>query len=372
MHSLSLTVGLVLHLGDAGGAVVHVSPYAPELRFSGRVDRKDRHGPRLAWSGTRFEVRFTGDSVQVRLRDLPKIPDLRGRIWPNRFQVKLDDQPPQQVFVKEGSDVLFQQSGLPKGPHRLEVYKQTEAMVGEAQLLGIDLAPGAQVLPPEPMPSRRIELFGDSITAGYGNEGQDSSCHFSPETENHDLSYGELTAHALGAEAVTIAWSGRGVVRNVEAPKDAPVLPLMFDRTLPARGGSRWDFASWTPDAVVVNLGANDFASGDPGRERFEKAYEAFLVRLRARYPNAFLVVALGPTLSDSWPAGVQARAKARSYLNAVVLRRQTAGDSRTSFLEFAPQDPANGYGCDYHPNLVTHRAMAELLTARLRSLLGW
>ncbi|WP_224249643.1 SGNH/GDSL hydrolase family protein [Hyalangium gracile] len=372
MNTLVLTVGLVLHLGETGSPAVQVSPYASELRFSGRVDRTDPEGPRFAWSGTRFELRFTGTSVRVRLRDLPKIPDPHGKIWPNRFQVTLDDQPPRQRMASDSSEVLFEQSGLSPGPHRLEVYKQTEAFVGEAQLLGLELAPGARLLPPSPAPARRIEFFGDSVTAGYGNEGPDSSCHFSADVQNHSVTYGELTARALDAESVTVAWSGRGVIRNNDAPEGAPVLPQLWDRTLPARDGARWDFTSWKPDVVVVNLGANDFAGGDPGRAAFEAGYEAFLSGIRARYPEALLVVCLGPTMSDSWPVGVQARTKARRYLESSVQRLRKRGDSRVFFLEFATQRPVDGYGCDYHPNRVTHRAMATTLTARLRELLGW
>ena len=36
------------------------------------------------------------------------------------------------------------------------------------------------------------------------------------------------------------------------------------------------------------------------------------------------------------------------------------------------PQDASNGLGCDYHPSLVTHEIMADLLTATLQIELGW
>lgn len=372
MQVLLLTAGLVLGQGPEHPAPLRVSPFAQELQFSGRVDRTSAAGPRFAWPGTRFELRFTGTSVRVRLRDLPKTPDTRGRTWPNRFQVTLDDEPPRQVFARMDSDVLFEQDGLPDGPHRLEVYKQTEALVGASQLLGLELSPGAQLLAPEPLPSRRIEFYGDSVTTGYGNEGTDKLCPFSSETQNHWLSYGALTARALEAEAVTVAWSGRGVIRNHEAPPGAPVVPALFDRTLPDWPRRRWDFSLWTPAVVVVNLGANDFAGGDPGEEAFVAGLEAFLAQLRETYPDAFLVLCLGPTINDSWPVGAESRTRARRYLGTALLHRLESGDTRLSFLEFTPRTFEEGFGCDYHPSLVTHRAMAELLTARLRTLLGW
>jgi len=374
MYSIALAACLVLGMGEGGGAVVPVSPYARELRFSGRVDRSDPQGPRFAWSGTRFKVRFTGTMVRVRLRDLPKVPDPRGRTWPNRFQVTLDEQPPSQVLVRAGAEILFEQAGLLDATHQLEVYKQTEAMVGESQLLGIELSPGGRLLPPRfPPPSRHIAFFGDSVTTGYGDEGTGSNCHYSAHTQNHLLTYGELTAQALGAEAMDISWSGRGVVRNnPDAPAGAPVLPQLADLTLPAHPDSPWDDSSWKPDVVVVNLGANDFASGDPGEAVFKAGYEGFLVHLRARYPEAFLVACIGPTLNDQWPPGVQRRTKARRFVFASVLDLKRHGDHRVDFLEFPETVASDGYGCDFHPSLATHRAMSTLLVARLRSLLGW
>ena len=95
-------------------------------------------------------------------------------------------------------------SGLPAGEHLVELYRRTEANQGESQFLGFDFGEGALLAPP-PRAERRIELVGDSITAGYGNEGADMSCPFSPDTENHYLTYGALAARQLGAEASTVA-----------------------------------------------------------------------------------------------------------------------------------------------------------------------
>jgi hypothetical protein len=77
---------------------------------------------------------------------------------------------------------------------------------------------------------RRIEIVGDSITCGYGNEGTDP-CNFSAETENHYLTYGALAARMFGAELSTVAWSGKGVVNNFDNDVFEP-LPQIYDRLL--------------------------------------------------------------------------------------------------------------------------------------------
>src|SRR5207253_1331322 len=72
--------------------------------------------------------------------------------------------------------------------------------------------------------------------------------------------------------------------------------PLLWERTLAEDASSRWPFPAPPPDVVVVNLGTNDFWKGDPGPS-FETAYTAFLVKIRARYPAAPIIAALGPLL---------------------------------------------------------------------------
>src|SRR5690606_5907364 len=128
------------------------------------------------------------------------------------------------------------------GEHTVELYRQTEGSFGTTVVLGVDLA-GGELLPPPPVP-RRIEVVGESLSCGFGNEGV-APCPFSAETENHYLTYGAVAARSFGAELSTIAWSGKGVVYNYGDDKNNP-LPAIYDRTLPTEA-SPWSFA-WQPD----------------------------------------------------------------------------------------------------------------------------
>jgi lysophospholipase L1-like esterase len=221
-------------------------------------------------------------------------------------------------------------------------------------------------------PLRRIEVIGDSISTGYGNEGPDKTCHFSPETENHFLTYGAIAARGVGAELVTIAWSGKGVFSNRGSAVDTIVMPTLWKRTLPERDDSRWDFAAYQPDAVVVNLGSNDFAPEVADYSPFDRTYLAFIRDVRAHYPKAAIFCTLGPALSDNWPEGRQALTRARHGVKGAVDALAAAGDKRIFFVEFPVQTGANGYGCDWHPSLRTHELMGEQLEAELRAKMGW
>src|SRR5690606_18809178 len=194
------------------------------VRFVGRVDTSHAEGARFAWSGSGFLARFSGSSLAVRLGG--------GQ----QYTVLVDGKLMPRWVPSGGFDTLAQ--GLSSGEHVVEVYRRTEAHLGESVFLG--LRPGSgELLAPPPPPDRRIELIGDSISCGYGNEGPDMNCGFPPDTEHHHLSYGALAARERGAELVTIAWSGKGVVCNYGDEPDScrDPLPLYYDRTLPERPG---------------------------------------------------------------------------------------------------------------------------------------
>ncbi len=338
--------------GSGSGGAAQSSE--PGVRFVGRVETSDPAGARFAWSGSGVLARFSGTSLAVRLGG--------GQ----QYSVVIDGVLQPKLIPTGGSDTLAEE--LAAGEHDVEIYRRTEASQGESVFMGFDLGSG-QLLAPPPAPERRIEIIGDSISCGYGNEGPDMNCGFTPDTENHYLTYGALAARTLGAELTTVAWSGKGVVCNYgdDAMSCVDPLPTYYNRVLPNRATSEWDFSSWQPHAVVINLSTNDFSTAvDPAQADFETAYAALIERVRAAYPEAVILCTVGPLLSGA------DLSTARSYISNAVQARVAAGDARVKTFELAPTDPANGYGCDWHPSLRTHEIMAEALTGVLRTELGW
>jgi lysophospholipase L1-like esterase len=207
-------------------------------------------------------------------------------------------------------------------------------------------------------------MIGDSISCGYGNEGADQNCGFTPDTENHYATYGAIAARNLQAELITVAWSGKGVIFNYGTDRVDP-LPALYDRALPEDASSVWDFSKWQPDVVVINLGTNDFSTdGDPSEADFSSAYRALLEDVRQKYPNAW-IICLVPTL-----LGGADLTTAESYITRVVNALSSAGDARLQVhaLEFQQ----TGLGCDWHPSIATHASMGQALTEKLKSVLGW
>ncbi len=321
-------------------------PAEPAVHWVGRHDASDPDHVRMGWSGVGAVLRFAGTGASVRLDD-------KGRF----FTVLVDGAVQPNLATTPGEQSYLLASGLPDGEHTLELYRRTEGSFGPTVVLGFDLE--GELLAPPPV-QRRIEIVGDSITCGYGNEGV-APCSFSAATENHYLSYGALTARALGAELSTVAWSGKGVVNNYANDVFEP-LPQIYDRLL-ATDSAPWDF-SWQPDVVVINLGTNDFSTdNDPPENVFVPAYVGFLAHLRAVYPDAF-ILAIAPSLYGAEVAQVA------GYLQSAVDQRHLAGDAEVAFADINAD--WIGSGCDGHPSLATHVGMAMNLTTELKTQLGW
>ena len=312
--------------------------------------------PRFEWPGSQIVTRTSDASLTVRLDDSGN----------NRFEVWIDGALAAPIVATAGANDYTVASGLAAGAHDVVIERRTESFFGATTYLGF----GNANLVATPGASRWIEFVGDSITCGYGVLGPDQSSCFSNDTEAETRGWAALASTQLGAAHTAIAYSGIGVLRNNDGSTTG-TMPDDFDRTLVDETAT-WGFTAYTPDVVVIDLGTNDFATGDPGAP-FVAKYEAFVATVRAHAPDAWVIVAQSPMLSDGYPVGAMQRTKANAYLNQVVNDRKAGGDSRILFVDIAEQDGnADGYACDYHPSAATHAKMAAQLVTAIRGVTGW
>lgn len=329
-------------------------PEEPAIpRFVGRWV-PDGRGMRSAWSGSYVVARFEGPGIAVRIKD-------EGY---NLFHVVIDGEEKKVLRTdKAKGEALYPLAeGLTDGPHVVSLHRRTEAKVGEAVVYDFEPTAGKLLSPPPP-PGRHIETIGDSISTGYGNEGPGPTCTYVNSQQNEYATYGAIAARNLGADHTTIAWSGKALHE----------MKMYFDKALPKRpDGPTWDFSKIQPDVVVINVGTNNFAHGDPGEARFVRLYHELVRAVRAAYPKAFIVCALGSMLSNVYPEGRNNLTKARKYMKVAVAKLKEAGDTNLDFIEFPEQKHADGLGCGFHPSLKTHKLMGERLTAFIKERMGW
>jgi lysophospholipase L1-like esterase len=344
-----------------------------QVRLTGRSDQRDEKKPVFSYSGVQLELAFEAQAVSIELGDRSSTDPKSS----NHYQVVIDGKLGRELAVTPRQERYELASGLGPGPHHVVLHRLTESHVGKTAFHGFVLhGQGARVLELPPRPARKLEIVGDSITCGYGNELSiaappkgNPSTGFTAQNENHYLSYGALSARALGAELSTICFSGKGVSRDYDGNAENQ-MPELFTRTIPMEPEPGWNFARFQPDAVIVNLGSNDFGKGVPDQVTFTAAYEGFVAQLRELYPRAHLACLTGPTITDSWPAGEGRLSKLNAWISGVVERRRQGGDDNMSFLALTPQTAP--YGEDWHPSLATHRKMAAELQAHLKKTLGW
>ncbi len=281
------------------------------------------------------------------------------------YTVVVDGTVRNKVVSPSGRMTTTAVAGLAAGEHLVEVYRRGEASFGTTTLYAVKVEESGFAAGPPSAKARHIEVVGDSITCGYGNEGADVSCPFSADTENHYMAYGAVLARTYEADVSTVAWSGKGIVKNY-AGQEGPTLPALYERAIPDDEGSVWDFqGAPEPDLVVVNLGTNDYSTDDdPTDQAFVSGYGSLLALIRARYPETQILCTVGPLLSG---ADLDT---ARANIEAAVTARVTAGDLRVRAFRMttANHDP----GCDWHPSIATHTAMASELEPVVVELLAW
>jgi hypothetical protein len=326
---------------NAGGTTAET----PGVRIVGRT-LPGASATRFGWPGVALHARFSGTQAALQLTD--------GNNQ-NAFEVVIDGGAPKKFRTSSGQSSYPLATGLPSGDHELLVWRSTEVFdSGTTDFLAINgFSAGGALLSPPPAATRRIEVIGDSISVGAGLEGGAANCAANKLSTDNYYAYGSVAARAVNADVVTIAYSGIGVYRSYGG--NAPTMPERYDRALPD-DPTAWDFAKYQPHVVVINLGTNDFGSGDPGQP-YVDTYVTFAKQVRAKYADAYFILA---AMYGNQEAAV----------SSVVTALKNGGDARVELLKFSSVQ--NDKGCAAHPDAAAQKAMGDLLTTRLKAVMSW
>ena len=318
---------------------------------------------RFGASGVTFGVRFRGTGLAVELEDGAR--DSTDHNW---FTVVVDGQEPVRFRTRPGVQTYPVADGLRPGVHTLWLSKATEGQNGRNRLVSVR---AAELLAPDPLPARAVEFIGDSITSGYGLDPRPVGCDDGTwyDQTHAWLAFGPRLARRLEARWVLSSVSGMGMHRNWNSL--SPVMPDVYAGVYMETSAelAPWDFGRYRPDLVVVALGTNDFSAGDGEAPRpaldgeaFVRDYTRFVGTVRARYPDARLLLVNSPVF------GPDERDRLAGYLREVAANR-AAGDPGIETFTYAGRYAS---GCDGHPDLGEHVRMADELEPRVRSLMGW
>lgn len=328
------------------------------FQYIGRFNTEDPRGVSFAWSASTIRFRFSGEQCRIFLQH---IYDEDSEHNENYYTVFINGKKSTILRATPADSSFVIAENLPFAEYTVTIFRRTEALCGLAVFQGIDIGENGQLLNPPSRAQRRIEYIGDSITCGYGNEANLATDGFLPATEDAYRTYSAIASRQLSAEYRSICFSGRGVFQNYDLTRENTMFTL-FDHYFPQDTLS-WDFTSWVPDVVVINLGTNDFAHHIPTEENFVNAYVALLDKVRSYYPEATIVCLDGSMVSGDNLIVL------RRYIQRAIERFKEDGDSRIEQFSLSTQGKY-GYGANYHPNLKQNEVNAAELANFLEALI--
>ena len=220
----------------------------------------------------------------------------------------------------------------------------------------------------------RMEILGDSITCGFGNEAPNNAFEFKTSEENGWMSYAAQAARQLGYDFSMICESGISA-----AKPEHPMFPMHalediyrytdeLHATKFSKEKEEWDFVKNHNDIVVINLGTNDsnpirfykeFGEIEAMENWFHVRYKEFVKQVRElNGPDTYICCTLGSMDYYLY-----------HHIKEVVAElKQETGDEKICCFEYIPINMMfEGFGAAGHPSMKTHNRMAKELAYYIR-----
>ena len=255
------------------------------------------------------------------------------------------------------------------GEHEVLLFKRQDAC-HHIFFHGILLDKEGLLYVAKPMPDRRMEVYGDSVSAGEVSEAVEYVGKADPEHNgefsNSFYSYSWLTARKLHCALHDIAQGGIALFDRTGwfSGPDYVGMESVYDKIAYnpyLKEKSTWEFARYTPQLVVLAFGQNDSNPEDYMKEDYEgekakrwrKGYRNFLLTLKEKYPKATFILTTTILRHDpSWDRAIDEVAK------------EFEGQKVYHFLY-----SNNGDGTDGHIRIPEAEQMSDELAAFIEGL---
>ncbi|MFT3682654.1 MAG: SGNH/GDSL hydrolase family protein [Ferruginibacter sp.] len=322
-----------------------------KFAYMGRIDFSEKQKPKMWATATQVSFAFKGTSCSAIIID----EQLYGT-YHNYLNIIVDGVN-KRIKLKAKTDTIMVADNLPDGIHTVVICKSTEAGIGYIQFEGVFCE---TLLPHPPLPKRKIESYGDSITSAMASDTTGIGCGKGEwyDQTNGYFSYAAITARNLNAQYQLTSASGIGLIHSC-CNMDI-LMPQVYDKISLRDNKLEWNFKNYKPDVVTICLGQND---GVQDSTAFCSAYVKFINTLRNHYPAASFILLSSP-MADSTLLAAQ-----RKYLGGVKSFIEAAGDKNIFTYFFSRQSIA---GCGYHPTISEHEQIAGELTAYIKKVKNW
>ena len=278
-----------------------IKPDNPLLQYSGRIDWSKREAPILVYPCSYIKMKFTGTYVAAVLEN-------HKAYFSNYLGYFIDGEQKCVKMAECGRETIMLAEGLEDCEHELMLFKRMDSC-HIFTFYGFEVDGDAHLEEVEAKPTRRIEVYGDSVSAGEVSEAVDYIGQPDPEHDgefsNSYYSYTWMTARRLGAELHDIAQGGAALLDGTGwfAGPDFIGMESIYDKIqfYPILSEVvKWDFQEYRPHVVIVAIGQNDANPEDYMAVDYEgekakywrNSYRAFVGRLREIYPKAEIILA--------------------------------------------------------------------------------
>lgn len=323
----------------------------------------------LTFSASGVEFQFTGFKCEVTLIGDSMANSGEGEGHKARYAIYVDDELVVDDLLKEQEKTLCIYEGNVRKDAIIRIIKLSESSDSSLGIKNIKVLDGE--IKPTKEKQLKIEFIGDSITCGYGIDGELGDT-YSTTNENATKAYAYKAAQALDADYSMVAFSGHGVIsgytENGEINTSSLVMPY-YDKIGKSYGRipqsiapetTPWDFEQFKPNLIVVNLGTNDASYCGTQVERCEAyklGYIEMLKQIRECNKDATILCVLGIMGDVLYP-----------YVEkAASIYRGGTQDKNVLCMKFDEQDPEDGYGVDWHPSEITHEKASQKLVTYVR-----
>lgn len=332
------------------------------LTYSGRIDFSNPKGVTMYYPSSYVMFRFCGSVCKVVLEN-------KKVWWDNYIGCVIDGEQKKFKLMDSGEECIDLGEGLDEGEHTLMLFKRMDGC-HSLSIKGFILKAGSEICKESHKNDRRIEVFGDSVSAGEVSEavtyeGKEDPLH-NGEYSNSWYSYAWITARKLNADLHNISQGGIALLDRTGyfCEPDYIGMEQCYDKlNYHAALGpvTSWNFNKYTPQVVIVAIGQNDSHPEDymavdyhcKKAEIWRSKYLVFIRNIRKIYPNAHII--LKTTIlnhHENWDHSIEEV-------------KNLMADPKVYHFMYAN----NGKGTPGHIRIREAEKMAEELTAFIESL---
>lgn len=322
-------------------AETHIFPSNKAIRYLGRIDTENPYEYTFAYPGVTIQAEFRAKQISVIFQD--HSPNMDH----NYFDIYIDGEFSKTINItnKQKHYTLFASNALES--HIIKIVKRTESRLGVVSFFGFSIE--GQIENMRITSSKiKMEFIGNSITCGYGIEADSENDPFRGKTQNITKAYAYRTAELLKADAHFVAFSGKGIYRNYgEKPRQSPTLLELHEQIYPQHIKNKWNYYTFIPHIVIINLGSNDFAPPVKiNTNEFKNAYIKLIERIRKEYgENCDIYCLNGPML-----VGKESKILETCLLEIQEMYKEQ-GKTNVFYFRLSHQDGSMGFGANWHPS---------------------